>query len=823
MPVEIVKQQIRKAVDILRNEPIDSEEYHLILFLLSLYKDGTNLTKLFSDKANLRKKFAVLNNPILQRHLPVFESFEPSIRRLSPEGLASIIQALHRVDMKALSHNFANVFDSVLYQITQSQGRHGGEFMQPAELTRFICTLADLPKKATVFNPFAGLASFGVYLDQDQHYFGQEIDPDTWALGTLRIMAYERSSTSQYICGDSILNWPESKTFDLVVANPPYGVHLGQQYREVHPNVNTIEQFLIEKSINSLNANGKLIALLPQGVLFRGSHERRLRKRLITDDLIDTIISLPGGVLLNTSTPLVIIVISKSKKVPGKVRFIKADELVESNISKQKVLNDARLSNIIQDSYQNSHIIRIIDNEQINANDYNLNVPRYFSKHIEGVKLKEIIEVVNGRRSHLPDSGKMIRIKDLKEDKLGFKLDLTNVEKTALHGLNLRLIDESCILVATRGRALKPTLFEFTGEPIFLNPDIVSFKVNTNIIDIAYLINELSDQYVETQLDSYRQGAAIPVIGKNDLFDIVIKLPSIEEQRAKMQGIVELSNTIKLLQEEKNMLAHGVGNRLYENVSTIKHALGKPLLNIGSSLRNIEKAFSKLNADWEHIKLNERYDITIKDSFDSIFSNLKFIHSVLKNNESTLDVTNYELTEVDFLNFIRDYVKRIKSAERTNLITKLDIHPDIKIVLDNKIVLKSNVELLEIAFNAIVENANMHAFTDHLRKYKLEFRVSLNFVNDIKSINNDTIGRFKAYVKVEVANNGHPFPKNYSFKKFIKKNSFAGETGNTGQGGFDLNEIIKYHNEGKSTLELITDDRTTEFTTTYSFLLPLNR
>src|SRR5690606_29987344 len=102
----------------------------------------------------------------------------------------------------------------------------------------------------------------------------------------------------------------------------------------------------------------------------------------------------------------------------------------------------------------------------INANDYNLNVPRYFSKHIEGVKLKEIIEVVNGRRSHLPDSGKMIRIKDLKEDKLGFKLDLTNVEKTALHGLNLRLIDESCILVATRGRALKPTLFEFTGEPI---------------------------------------------------------------------------------------------------------------------------------------------------------------------------------------------------------------------------------------------------------------------------------------------------------------------------------------------------------------------
>ena len=57
---------------------------------------------------------------------------------------------------------------------------------------RFICGLFELPEGAKVFNPFAGLASFGVNLDKGQDYFGQELNQKTWALGALRLMAYER-------------------------------------------------------------------------------------------------------------------------------------------------------------------------------------------------------------------------------------------------------------------------------------------------------------------------------------------------------------------------------------------------------------------------------------------------------------------------------------------------------------------------------------------------------------------------------------------------------------------------------------------------------
>jgi type I restriction enzyme M protein len=240
-------------------------------------------------------------------------------------------------------------------------------------------------------------------------------------------------------------------------------------------------------------------------------------------------------------------------------------------------------------------------------------------------------------------------------------------------------------------------------------------------------------------------------------------------------------------------------------------------------MRNLETVFSKLNPDWDKVKLNERYDLTIRDSFDSVYENLKLINSILHKNETVLDVSNYELSEIEFLTFIKGYIKRIKSAERSNVSIKLDVHPDIKNELKNKISLRANTELLEIGLNAIVENANVHAFTDLSRKYKLDFRVSLFVGSNSKEKSNDQIDRYDSYIKVQVANNGNHFPKNYSLEKLIRKNSFAGATGNTGQGGFDLNEIIKFHNNGVSTLHLITDEFDSEFTTTYSFLIPFNR
>lgn len=781
MPVKAIEQQIWRMFDILRGNSIGSNDYHIILLFLSLYKDD-QISKEFLFDENLinLEEARILSDTNSKKpehdYSKIIESFNSSLLNIRNKGFKELIDALFQINKAILKENFSEIFDFTLYRITQSQGRSGGEFIQPIEITRFICALADLPEKSKVFNPFAGLASFGVFLDQGQNYFGQEVNQKTWALGALRIMAYERPGTSHYVCDDSILHWPkEDEKFDLVVANPPYGMRLNQQYREVEPDIRTVEQFLIEKGVNSLNNNGKLIALLPQGFLFRGMHEQRLREQLIEEDLIDTIISLPGGLLLNTGIPLIVLVIDKDKKLPGKVRFIDAKKFVESKSSKEKVLNDYGLNSVVHGNYNDSEVVRIIDVRQIREFDYNLNVPRYFQKHIEGVKLKDIVEFVRGSRRDIPDEGMMIRIRDLKDDKLDFKLDLSQVEKTEFRRPHLRLIDESCLLLATRWKTLKPTFFEFSGEAIFLNPDILSFKINEQLADTAYLINELHADYVEEQLASYRQGATIPMIRRDDLLEVVVKLPSLEEQKAKVQGIVELSDKISILQQERNALAHGKEVRQFNEFASLKHTLGRPRQNILDWTDNLlhflndkPEGFDALNKSFLNF-----YETDILSALQEIKRDVNFMTDVLEKGENGFVVEEYDKTIIS-LSDINNLINELSSNGFNFKIKKLLLKGE-KLkergIQGNRILLKTLIDNL-------LTNAHKYGFPKKAAGNEVVF--------ELKEIDD--------FLSIEVRNNGKPFPRNFDRDKFITKYSTADSKSGSGLGGYDIHRIATEFN-----------------------------
>jgi len=813
MPVKAIEQQIWRMFDILRGNSIRSNDYHIILLFLSLYKDDQISKEILFDENLINIEDARIlsdtNSKKPERdYSKIIESFNSSFLNIRNKGFKELIDALFQINKAILKENFSEIFDFTLYRIAQSQGRYGGEFIQPIEITRFICALADLPEKSKIFNPFAGLASFGVFLDQGQNYFGQEVNQKTWALGALRIMAYERPRTSHYVCDDSILHWPkEDEKFDLVVANPPYGMRLYQQYREVEPNIRTVEQFLIEKGVNSLNNKGKLIALLPQGFLFRGMHEQRLREQLIEEDLIDTIISLPGGLLLNTGIPLIVLVIDKDKKLPGKVRFIDANKFVEAKGSREKILNDFELLNHIRSfdsDYSNKRISdshnfvsetnsvyklsnpdqtkvykldfqRIVEINKIREFDYNLNVPRYFQKHIEGVKLKDILEFVRGSRRDIPDEGIMIRIRDLKDDKLDYKLDLSLVEKTEFSKRHLRLIDESCLLLATRWKTLKPTFFEFAGAPIFLNPDILSFKINEKLADTAYLINELHAYYVEEQLASYRQGATIPMIRRDDLLEVVIKLPSLEEQRAKVQGIVELSDKISILQRERNALAHGKEVRKFNEFASLKHTLGRPRQNILDwtdnllhFLSNKPKGFDALNQSFFDF-----YETDILTALQEIKRDVNFMTDVLEKGENGFVVDEYDKSIISLAD-INNLINELSSNGFNFKIKKLLLKGEKlkrKGIQGNRILLKTLIDNL-------LTNAHKYGFPQKAAGNEVVF--------ELKEIDD--------FLSIEVRNNGKPFPRNFDRDKFITKYSTADSKSGSGLGGYDIHRIATEFN-----------------------------
>lgn len=808
MPLEIIKSKIWTIFDIVRSENISSEDYHVVLFLLSAYKDNLISIDLINENHQIKKRLLERlrnsNNELSNQYTPIFLCFEPSIQKLSENGLRNLFSVLTEINKQVLTENFPDIFDSVLYRISQSQGRFAGEFIQPVELTRFMCDLADLKKHAKVFNPFAGLASFGVYLDQSQGYFGQELNQKTWALGALRLMAYERPGSSKYVCDDSISHWPdESEQFDLILSNPPFGMRLDHQYRTFDSNTRTIEQFLIEKGVQSLKQDGKLIALLPQGFLFRGMHEERLREHLVEEDLIDTIISLPGGLLLNTGIPLIILVLNRSKKLPGRVKFIDAKNFVTAKEPREKVLNDDKLNSFIHSDKDVDNVVKIVHNEQIRDNDYNLSVARYFQKHIDGVKLGDILELVRGRRGNLPKTGKLIRIRDLKDDKVDFTLDVSSVEENELTRTNIHLVSDSCILLAIRWRTLKPTFFEFKGEPIFRSNDILSFNVNEAIVDKAYLINELHADYVQDQLESYRLGVSMPFIRTDDLKKVVIKLPSLVEQRAKVEGLKQAF--IKAKEEELKLQKEilGIKEDTFKEFASIKHTFRQYLGAIKSNVVGTRKFLNK--RDGQIISLDDMYspklNQTLRDHLLSVEETIASLGKLLETEMFTSKGNQVET--LDLIELVKMAHKRF---EQDPFIFELDCDEESFGEMDENLIplIDMNKDDFFKLFSNIVSNAINHGFkTEHGNIIRSKIKYDSKFESCV----------------LEVSNNGVPMPEKFTFTHLTTRGEKTTDSKGTGIGGADIKDIITTY---KGTFELF-NEINSPFPVTYKINFPISK
>lgn len=790
-PKEEIMSKIGKMFDIIRFQNISTNDYTLVLFLLSAYKDNfihiDSVNESHQVKDRLSEYLRNSNNELSNQYSHIYPSFEPLLNKLSENGIRNLLSVLTELNKQVLTENFPDIFDKVLYRISQSQGRFGGEFIQPVELTRFMCGLAKLNKDAKIFNPFAGTASFGVFLDQGQYYYGQEFNKNTWALGVLRLMAYNRFDASRYIYDDSISHWPnQDEKFDLIISNPPFGMRLGHYYTEIESNIRTIEHFLIEKGVQSLKYNGKLIALLPLGFLFRGGEEQRLRERLVEADLIDTIISFPGGLLSNTGIPLIILVLDRTKKYSDRVKFIDAKNFVTKKGTREKVLNDYSLNSFIVSNKEDENVVKFVYNDQIRKNNFNLSVGRYFQKHIDGVKLGDILEFVVGQRRNPAKTGKLIRIRDLKDDKVDFMLDLSVIEESELSRSDLRLVSESCLLVGIRWKTLKPTLFEFKGEPFLRNQDILSFKVDESRVDKSYLINELHADYVKEQLEAIRIGDTIPSIRKEDLLNVVIKLPSIEEQRAKVQGIYELSEKIKNLQDERNALTHGKTTNQFNEFASLKHTLGRPRQNILDWTDNLLDFLDKKKDGFDTLNktFSEFYDIDIVSALKEIKRDINFITDVLEKGENGLVLSEYEkqiISLSDINNIIRELsnngfnFRLIKSLLEADELEERGIY--------------ANKTLFKTLLDNILTNANKYAF-------------------DKKSTGNEVVidlAEVDDFLSIEIRNNGKPFPKNFNREKFIAKYSTADANNGSGLGGYDIHRIASDFNNPDWILSLNED------------------
>jgi type I restriction enzyme M protein len=775
---------------ILNTEPIPVKDQDIVLFFISVFKDGIfELDDVINNQENAKQvfyeKLGSVKNDLSEIYQRIFEVFKESMNHISNDTLIRFFLFFEdEISSDYFAGNFSIIFSAIHSVIAKSQGEFTGKTYSNVELDILIFYyLSKLPQKAKIFDPFAGLCYIGSFLENGHDYFGQEINPRTWALGALGMLAGNKSVPSNYVCGNSIEKWPsDDQKFDLIVTTHPIASEIRNRYSYYFSGSREIEELLLRKGITQLTNIGKLIAVVPKGMFFWGKRTQYLRKLLIDNDLIDMIISIPGGILAGYSGTLYILVVSMKKELSGHFSLVNAKNFVEIKGKGVKSLNIAGISNVISGDCKDPEVFRKISNEQIKELDYNLfTISRFFQKDFEGVRLSEVFEIIKGTKNNLRGNGKLVRISDLKNDNIDYQLDCSTIEVSELKKNTIK-IDEPCFLMAARWRKLKPTLFKYEGEPIYITPDIIPFKVNETITNVGYLINELHADYVEDQIAAFRLGDTIPFIRPKDLLDVKIKLPSLAEQNAKIEGVQELTDKIKLLQIDRNALANGLEIEKFREFASLKHTLGRPRQNILDWSDNLLHFLSSSTSDIG--KLNKSfadfYDVDIFSALKEIKRDINFITDVLEKGEKGINPKEFE-KELISLAEINSLLDGLSSNGLKFRLVKLLIQGE---KLKERGV-EGNKILFQVFFDNLLTNADKHAFL--VSRPGDEMHIELSEEEET--------------LLIEVKNNGQRFPQNFDREKFITKYSTANSNSGSGLGGYDIHRIADYF--GNPNWELI--------------------
>ncbi|NCC55616.1 MAG: type I restriction-modification system subunit M, partial [Erysipelotrichia bacterium] len=291
-----------------------------------------------------------------------------------------------------------DAYEYLISHFASDAGKKGGEFYTPSEVSTLLAKLVEPKEGEMIYDPTCGSGSLLIKASKEIgsknfRLYGQEKNGQTQALCKMNMFLHE--------INDAVIEWGDTirnplhlqdnllKTFYVVVANPPFSLDkwgadfaendpfMRFNHYEVPPKSKGDYAFVIHM-IKSLNEHGRMGVVLPHGVLFRGASEGKIRQKLIEQNLLDAIIGLPANLFFGTGIPAAILVFKKNR-VNNDILFIDASREFDK-AKNQNNLTDENIAKIIE-TYRNrseiekySHVATL---EEIQENDYNLNIPRY--------------------------------------------------------------------------------------------------------------------------------------------------------------------------------------------------------------------------------------------------------------------------------------------------------------------------------------------------------------------------------------------------------------------------------------------------------------
>lgn len=680
------------------------------------------------------------------------------------EGLYPLYEQLCVFPHSEFEKNYSNILLWVTHTNVENMGGKGDKYYSPISITSLIVYYIRANGCKSVFDPFCGTASIVHFFDDKMLYAGQDICKFMSLIARINMDAhYGLDAGINHT--DSIRNW-NKQSYDAVVLCPFPGAGLDNDFRQAlrAENKASMEDLLFSRAFEKNNA--KLAIMLESSNYFTKHEHTPIRKHLVDNNFLDTIIFLPENIFVATSFAPVLIICKQNREADEPIKFINAENIYTGDSVRNRSFDTDGFINALKTNMDGFYTY--ISREQIIDFGYKLKASYYanekitISKGQQLVSYSDLMTTVKAEKTEISiENDNIYSMRNLKNNFFEIIAEqnttLTKPNKYSVdmsYGYKYHLDSNSTYLLYSEfmGKLLMGLVYDakdFICEPY---PNIRIKKINEKLVTPEYLVYLISNN---------------PKISKNILsLDDCMKLPVGIDSLNRQKYIVRALKSQHIEQVKAELVKEEQRMGIRQSISGLKHALSSSQLKIDSIIENLED-FGQEDAEYK-TKLKKLQD------------NISYIMRIISHyDENISSSSSSPLTDqVYILNFIQQYVEGWSNYRGG--VFKIDIK-DSDIDPEQTIITKK--DLLTLMFDAILENALRHGFNkDGNDKNRVEINLSPVTYKD------------KPYILIAIANNGKELEKGFTIQDYITKGSYSESSGRSGIGGNQIYEIIKKHN-----------------------------
>lgn len=756
---------------------------------LSLPKyDVSELVSKYMSRAQLKSIFSDAGYGLLREAYRRYKAADADTRII--EALSSFnfeSEYLTDDELDFLGQHLAEVFDIV---VNPSRFAHGNDasFLQPKEVTDFICKIADFPKDVKVYNPFAGAASYAVNLPNE--VVGEERELTTWAIAQIRLIANKVNPKSEIVYGDSFASIKDDKKYKAIISSPIFS---NQENQEIFD--------IVRDLYAKLEDGGTLVCLVSPGFLHSSNRSYGTVKRsLIADRAIKAVITLPANIFPGTNIAQSVLVLTKGKP-NEEILFAYASGEAYTRFSKsvyrattfenEQFLSD--LEDEIQDFYERGCVI---DNTTIGAPipysklaGVDISPKRYLTPlPTDGVALSEYATEVSALRGNEATAEYFITGSSIPESMHRKPFVPTKADgRVATAKMHVQIPLNSVIIALTNGAVRTVYTEGFDGKVAFPGGSVKVLEPKPGV-SAKYLAALLSTKTVADQFSAISSGAAIPRINIVDISDIIVPRIDNPEDRERVISDVLASEMSELEIEKERDMA-----RREREIRSTRHAMIQTLAALSSSWNLISEHAEDNNGK---IHLSDTIGRINPIPVKNLFTSIDHAVSILKQQVDSLKLEVQDWgteTAIDPYAFINQYIANHESPmfEMKNLgndnIADVPYFDEETGDAGTHHVVGSDIfyaptRLVERIIDNIVANAMSHGFTDPNRS---DYKIHFDWSNEDSNI------------VITIANNGTPLKDGVSEEKIFMRGYTTslnkdGVDNNihSGQGGYEIKTLM---------------------------------